>query len=393
MKFLILIFLLTLINPVYSQQNKTMGNLEKLISDVQIKFAPDKRTALFHVSPKLENKNQIVLSGETDLINAKEALLKNLNELGYKTIDSIKVLPGNYLGNKIYGVIDVSVANLRTEPKQEAELASQALLGSRVKLLKESDGWALVQTPDEYIAWMEIGSFIPMDNEQIKEWESAKRIIFTSINGFCFSDKSITPSPVSDLVAGNLLKELDRDGEFIKVEFPDKRIGYVLSSNCEEFNNWLNSQQLTGGDIVNTAKRFMGVPYLWGGTSGKLMDCSGFTRTVFLLNGIYLPRDASQQVNVGNLVDTKDGFSNLKPGDLLFFGRKATATSKERITHVGIYIGNEEFIHESGMVQINSFDKSKSNYSHFRYTQFVKAKRIINSAGKNGVYLLKNVQY
>ena len=137
----------------------------------------------------------------------------------------------------------------------------------------------------------------------------------------------------------------------------------------------------------------MGVPYLWGGTSGKLMDCSGFTRTVFLLNGIYLPRDASQQVNVGNLVDTKDGFSNLKPGDLLFFGRKATPTSKERITHVGIYIGNEEFIHESGMVQINSFDKSKKNYSHFRYTQFVKAKRIINSAGKNGVHLLKNVQY
>jgi gamma-D-glutamyl-L-lysine dipeptidyl-peptidase len=393
MKFLILIFLLTLINPVYSQQNKNMVNLEKIVTEIQNKFAPDKRTALFHVTPKLENKNEIVLSGETDLINAKEALLKNLNELGYKTIDSIKVLPGNYLGNKIYGVIDVSVANLRTEPKQEAELASQALLGSRVKLLKESDGWALVQTPDEYIAWMEIGSFIPMDNEQIKEWESAKRIIFTSINGFCFSDKSITSSPVSDLVAGNLLKDLGQDGEFIKVEFPDKRIGYVLSSNCEDFNNWLNSQQLTGGNIVKTARQFMGVPYLWGGTSSKLMDCSGFTRTVFLLNGIYLPRDASQQVNVGTLVDTKDGFSNLKPGDLLFFGRKATPASKERITHVGIYIGNEEFIHESGMVQINSFDKSKKNYSHFRYTQFVKAKRIINSAGKNGVHLLKNVQY
>ena len=393
MKLLTFIFLSTLIIPVYSQQNKNMENLEKIVTKIQNKFAPDKRTALFHVSPKLENTNEVTLSGETDLIRAKEALLSNLNELGYKTIDSIKVLPGNYLGNKIYGVIDVSVANLRTEPKQEAELASQALLGSRVKLLKESDGWALVQTPDEYIAWMEIGSFSPMDNEQIKEWESSKRIIFTSINGFCFSSNSITSNPVSDLVAGNLLKELGQDGEFIKVEFPDKRIGYVLSSNCEEFNNWLDSQQLTGENIVKTAKRFMGVPYLWGGTSGKLMDCSGFTRTVFLLNGIYLPRDASQQVNVGTIVDTKDGFSNLKPGDLLFFGRKATPTSKERITHVGIYIGNDEFIHESGMVQINSFDKSKKNYSHFRYTQFVKAKRIINSAGKNGVHLLKNVKY
>ncbi len=393
MNFFTFILLLSLINPIYSQQNLNMDNLKKIITEFQQKFAPDKRTALFNVSCKLENENEVVLSGETDLADAKEALLKNLSQAGYKLKDSINVLPGNSFGDKKYGVVDVSVANLRTAPKQEAELASQALLGSRVKLLKESQGWSLVQTPDKYIAWMENDSYVQMNNLQISELELSKRIFFTKINGYCYSARNVNSDPVSDLVAGNLLKEVERDGEFVKVEYPDKRMGYILNTNCENFKDYLNSLRLTGENIVITAKKFMGVPYLWGGTSGKLMDCSGFTRTVFMLNGIYLPRDASQQVNVGIPVDTKDGFSNLKPGDLLFFGKKATPTSKEKITHVGIYIGNDDFIHESGMVQISSFDKSKKNYSHFRYTQFVKAKRIINSAGENGVQLLKNIQY
>jgi len=74
----------------------------------------------------------------------------------------------------------------------------------------------------------------------------------------------------------------------------------------------------------------------------------------------------------------------------LFFGRKADGDKKERATHVGMYIGDTEFIHSSGMVKINSLDSSRENFSEYRFKSFIRAKRIISSLDKNGVKLLSN---
>jgi cell wall-associated NlpC family hydrolase len=146
--------------------------------------------------------------------------------------------------------------------------------------------------------------------------------------------------------------------------------------------------------ILKTAYRFMGIPYLWGGTSTKGMDCSGFTKTVYFLNGIVLQRDASQQVNTGELVDVKNGWENLQAGDLLFFGRKAEGDKKERITHVAIYIGDGDFIHAAGRVRINSLNPTKTYYSKYRDNSFIRAKRILTSVGKNGIErILENSFY
>ncbi|MCX7611047.1 MAG: C40 family peptidase, partial [Ignavibacterium sp.] len=185
--------------------------------------------------------------------------------------------------------------------------------------------------------------------------------------------------------AGNLLKLLSVEKDFYKVEFPDKRTAYIHKSEAERFNQWYQSLKPTGESILQTAYRFMGVPYLWGGTSVKGMDCSGFTKTVYFLNGIILPRDASQQVYTGELINTENGWKNLQAGDLLFFGTKATENRKERITHVAIYIGDGDFIHAAGRVKINSFNQSKPYYSDYRKSGFIRAKRILTSIGKNGI--------
>lgn len=88
--------------------------------------------------------------------------------------------------------------------------------------------------------------------------------------------------------------------------------------------------------IISTAKSFLGVPYKWGGTTPAGFDCSGFTRYVFASQNIKLPRVSVDQYAVGTPVS----FSNLIPGDLVFFN----ITSGKQVSHVGIYLGNNEFI-------------------------------------------------
>ena len=97
-------------------------------------------------------------------------------------------------------------------------------------------------------------------------------------------------------------------------------------------------KQYLRDEIVSTARRFIGTPYAWGGSSqSEGFDCSGLTMTVYKLNGLNLPHSSRQQYKIGTPVRK----SNLKKGDLVFF---ATSRGK-KVSHVGIYTGNNQFIH------------------------------------------------
>jgi cell wall-associated NlpC family hydrolase len=158
-----------------------------------------------------------------------------------------------------------------------------------------------------------------------------------------------------------------------EVTTPDGRTGYIRSSSIAEIipeqENLSTGEDLAQG-IIASARWMMGIPYLWGGNSAKANDCSGYTQTVYRANGINLPRDSRQQALLGDLVEPDSAFSNVRPGDLLFFG------SKERVTHVGISLGGAEFIHQGGLVAVNSLNPTAPNYSPYRHKSLKYIKRI-----------------
>lgn len=385
-KFSLIIFVFFFfINNIFSQVNPDMEKAKSIIKTVKEKFAPDKRVAVFDIEME-QPANKLIIEGETNLAEAKDYLIRALDGEAIKFEDKIELLPSKELGDKIYGIINLSVSNIRTNPDHPAELSTQSLLGTPIKILKKGKwGFYLVQTPDGYISWLDDDGFQAMNESEWNEWKASEKIIYTDEFGWAYEKADVNSQHISDLVAGNLLKLISEENNFYKVEFPDKRIAFVSKSEAQNFNQWYKSLNPDREKILQTAYRFMGVPYLWGGTSAKGMDCSGFTKTVYYLNGIVLPRDASQQVHTGELVDTKNGWENLQAGDLLFFGSKANGEKKERITHVAIYIGDGDFIHAAGRVRINSFNKSKPYYSEYRDNAFIRAKRILSSVGKNGI--------
>ncbi len=371
---------------------KADSSITQIIESFTQRFAPDKRTVIFQIDAFKQN-NQLILTGRTNLFGAKSFLLDRLKIEKIPIVDEIKTLPEAELEDKVYGLVEVSVCNIRYSPKHSGEMASQALMGTPLRILeKEDNGWLLVQTPDQYISWVDRGAITMMNKDGIDRWKNALKIIYTRAYGSAYSEANEESATVSDLVVGCMMELISEVGEFYQVQFPDQRKGYVSKREANMYNQWLSSLTPTEENLVKNSKRMMGVPYLWGGTSFKGVDCSGFTKMVYFLNGIVLPRDASQQVSIGETIDKTGNWSDLKPGDLLFFGDKREDSS-EKVVHVAMWLGNGEYIHASDKVRVNSMTATALNYDDYNAKRYLRAKRILKT-GMAGVGTLKeNVVY
>lgn len=361
---------------------KSESPASAILDSLKARYAPDSRVAVFQVNCVQQGSIAIV-KGDVDDPAAKEDVLSSVRKtLGGEVMDSVKVLPDPQLGEKRFGIVAASVVNVRANPRNSAEMITQAMMGMVAKLLKKQGGWYYVQLPDRYIGWLEDGAMKITDEAGVEAWRNASKAIATSYFAVIREQPAANAMPVRDAVAGALMKQVRVSGAWVSVELPDGRAGYIERANVEEYGRWKKSRKLTAANIEKSAKMFLGVPYLWGGTSPKGMDCSGFTKTVYRLNGLELSRDANQQAEEGDEVLTGDEFENLKKGDLLFFGRKASAEKPERISHVGIYLENKEVIHTPGgsWVKFNSLDPAAPNYSEGLRKSFVRARRYIGAS-------------
>jgi uncharacterized protein YgiM (DUF1202 family) len=368
--------------------NRPEEPIQIKLAQIKAEYAPDQRVALFDVVA-IKNTDKYILKGETNLPEAVKALKTRLATDSIAFVDSIQVLPADYLGKKTKAIINISVANLRSNPSHSSELATQSTLGTIVKVYKKEDDWYYVQTPDNYLAWVDAGGIELADELKAENWDGDEKIIYTQTYGHAYSGSDENTAIVSDLTAGNMLTILKYADKNYIVRFPDGRNAYVRKNEAEPYDFWLKNLNPTVESLVSTGKALMGVPYLWGGTSTKGVDCSGFTKTIYFLNGMVIPRDASQQVHTGITVDSTGNFEKLQDGDLLFFGTKATDSTKEKTVHVGMWIGDNEFIHASGRVRISSMDKASKNYDEYNLNRYLRTKRIFNQEGKGLIYLAK----
>ncbi len=139
----ILILLLIISSNIFSQENTTMEKINSIITKVKEKFAPDKRVAIFNLETT-EVEKKTIIKGETNIPDAKLEFVKMMNETELKFVEEIELLPSEKLGDKKFGVINLSVANIRYKPDHPAELATQAILGTPIKILKKGeDGFYL----------------------------------------------------------------------------------------------------------------------------------------------------------------------------------------------------------------------------------------------------------
>lgn len=364
-----------------------IAEIQDKVASVKQQYAPDKRVVAWNFEV---NEQTLTLSGESSSAQAIEALKTALGDKAGK----LTLLPDSSVADGMYAIISNSAGNIRTKPKHSAELATQALFGTPVKVLKQVWGWRYVQTPDNYLGWIDGGGLAQKTAEEMEAWKKLNKVLYAKQSGFIYQEALAESAVESDVILGCLLSITEEKNGFYAVQYPDKRTGFVKKDECNLLTNtWINGKY-NSDDLKKVALGLKGLPYLWGGTSAKALDCSGFTKTIYFMNGIVLQRDASQQTNYGELVNTTENYDALMPGDLLFFGRKATANKKERIVHVGMFIGGQhEFIHASGKVRINSLDSTQTHYAKAYERDFVRARRMIGQEGTMGIQKVTNNKF
>lgn len=222
-------------------------------------------------------------------------------------------------------VCKVSISPIRSENKDQAEIVSQLLFGELFTINSVDANWTKITTYfDGYEGWIDTKHALIISEKESKKWLSEQVLSYNLIS------KLNTPWGPQHIVRGSYIS-----GENLNFNIGNHQFNLEEIDDCN-----------IPSSIYETALSYLNSPYLWGGKSPFGIDCSGFTQLVYRFHDINIPRDASQQVDLGRLVE----FEEIQDGDLAFFHN-----SKGNITHVGIIDGKGNIIHASGYVRIDKF--------------------------------------
>ncbi|MBT9587413.1 C40 family peptidase [bacterium] len=235
--------------------------------------------------------------------------------------------------------VKVEVADVRSLPKDGSEQVTQALLGDEVQLLESKGDWFKVFVRPQYRTDKGYPGWLRKDCVVKQAAPVSEAQVVVSVPEALLREK---PDPKAKVLqraglGSQLALAAPYQEGWLSLWVPG--LNQPVFAPTRQFAAAPTVPVSDGRDIVETAAQLKGTPYLWGGMSWKGIDCSGFTYTAYRVHGVTLPRDADQQFLVGTPVE----LSELKPGDLLFFG-----DSDKEISHVGMYMWDGKFIHASG---------------------------------------------
>lgn len=246
-----------------------------------------------------------------------------------------------------WAVVTLSSCFMRQAPDYESPLENQMLMGALVETLESERYWVKVKAED-YTGWVTDLGLKTLTDEEKSAYLMAPKWICTADYTHIRTEPSAKAAPLCDFTMGNLVRKTgESNDDWTKVLLPDGREGWVPAEAIADFAAW-SGKKTCPCRIAKLACSFAGTPYMWGGNSAKHFDCSGLVKLVYFMNGIVLPRNASQQIKCGTPV--ADG--EWKKGDLLFFG----TANPLRVTHVAIYLGNGKIVHSSHMVRIQTLE-------------------------------------
>jgi gamma-D-glutamyl-L-lysine dipeptidyl-peptidase len=248
-----------------------------------------------------------------------------------------------------YGLCDQTLVPVRIQPGDKYEMINQLLFGDVLLLKDKFKNWLLIETiDDQYDGWV--------DEKQVSVIDKSVYNSLLTTDRFYVKDLAVESVSTNQLSKLILTLGCSLPG-FNKNQFSVNGYEYLFSG---EFHH--SVKKTDRDEITETAKRYLGAPYLWGGRSIFGIDCSGFVQMVFKINGIFLPRDSALQVLEGNTVNF---IHEAKTGDLAFFGN-----DEGNIIHAGILLNNNQIIHASGKVRIDNidhqgiFNTDTKQYSH-----------------------------
>ena len=269
-----------------------------------------------------------------------------------------------------WALVRVSVADVRREPDLRSEQVTQAIMGMALELLDKHQDWYQVRLPDGYVGWINEPFLQLCKEELVHQWANSCKVMVSSRVASILSRRQNSSIPVSDVVMGTELLLVQKGDRWNRVALPDGRHGWIANRDISDRADLIHMRGGSSEEIIRTARSFTGIPYMWGGTTPKGFDCSGFVQTVFRLNGFQLPRDAYQQFSTGQEVPCRE---NLMPADLLFFRPR----DSDIITHVAIHIQVGKFIHSSGYVRTDSLEPCADDYDASLSAKYVGARRVV----------------
>lgn len=226
--------------------------------------------------------------------------------------------------------INSPVVDMRQQPLEDSEVVSQAYYSEQVQPLEEVGEWLKVQTVvDGYPGWIPKKVVYPYSSTT----EQVAKVV--AVSAHLYHVKDTVYGPKVTLPFESQLEVIDAsEPRWITVKTVDGNMLFIQRGDL----SFDTDKTLTMDEMLTLSERFLERPYTWGGRSSFGYDCSGFTQMLYRQMKIMLPRDSKDQMNYEGF--TEVSLEALQPGDLIFWG-----LAEDKIRHVGLYLGNDTFIH------------------------------------------------